>query len=401
MSLIPPTAPSATPTPLQAKLPSLTGLRFIAAALVFLFHASLTYMPMNPFADEGIAEGFHWLFSKAGWMGVSFFFVLSGFVLTWSARPQDSVTAFWRRRLLKIFPNHLATWALAMVLFAGVMTPAAAWLPSLFLVHSWFPDPAVHLSANQPAWSLCSELLFYLLFPFIIRPLVKIRANRLWGWAAAMVVGMVAVQLVTDFLAPASPPAPGTPVTVWQWWIGYNFPPLRLFEFVLGMLLARLVREGRFPAVRILPATVLVLAGYALALAVPFLYGLNVATIVPVSVLICAVAMADTKGTPTVLRSRTMQWLGEVSFAFYLAHYVVLYFSRTALMGRQVYGTAAAVAEIAGTFLATLLLGWLLLVCVERPVMRRWARPRRAPALTPPAPAEAAVHAGGAPVPPL
>ncbi len=79
--------------------PSLTGLRFIAAALVFAFHSSLTNFPLSPFADEDVAHGYEWLFSKAGWIGVSFFFILSGFVLTWSSRGGDTLTSFWRRRL--------------------------------------------------------------------------------------------------------------------------------------------------------------------------------------------------------------------------------------------------------------------------------------------------------------
>ncbi|KOX07581.1 acyltransferase family protein [Streptomyces sp. NRRL B-3648] len=369
--------PSNSPPAPRPKLPSLTGLRFIAAALVFFFHASLIFISMNPFADPDLADGFRWLFSKAGWMGVSFFFVLSGFVLTWSARPGDTVTGFWRRRLLKIFPNHAVTWALAMLLFAGSAVPVKVWLPNLFLVHSWFPDPAVHLSLNAPAWSLCSELLFYLLFPFLLRPVLRIKERALWVWAAAMVAGMLAVQLVTDFLAPGSPAAPGTDVTVWQFWFGYNFPPVRMFEFVLGMILARLVLAGAFPRIAIVPAAVLCLAGYAAAMAVPFLYGLNLMTVVPISLLICAVAYADVEGTRTVLRGRAMQWLGEVSFGFYLAQQIVLSFVRTKLMDERTVATPVGIAVVATEFAGALALGWLLLVCVERPVMRRWARPRR------------------------
>ncbi|MEY9947537.1 acyltransferase family protein [Kitasatospora sp. GAS1066B] len=368
----------------RAKLPSLTGLRFIAAALVFFFHATFSNPPMNPYADPSWQEGFRWLFSKAGWMGVSFFFVLSGFVLTWSARPQDTATGFWRRRLLKVFPNHIAMWALAMVLFAGAMTPVSAWLPNLFLLHSWFPQHATFISVNPPSWSLCSELLFYLLFPFLIRPIMRIKEGALWVWAGAMVAGMLAVQLFTDFLAPSSPPTPeGFGISLWQFWFGYNFPPVRMFEFVLGMILARLVLAGRFPRVRILPAALLCVVGYAVAMVVPFLYGLNLATIVPIALLICAVARADVDGRPTVLRGRTMQWLGTVSFGFYLAQYVVMYFGRTTLMDRRLFGPVLGTLVLLGFFFATLLVGWLLLVCVERPVMRRWARSSTDPVAVP------------------
>ncbi|MET9535596.1 acyltransferase [Streptomyces sp. NPDC006649] len=376
-----PTSPRLSLSPAPAaphahSLPSLTGLRFAAAALVFGYHASLTFLPMNPFADGGLADGFATLFSKAGWMGVSFFFVLSGFVLTWSADPRDTVTGFWRRRLLKIFPNHVVTWALALALFAGALSPLPVWLPNLFLVHSWFPEPTVYLGVNSPAWSLCSELLFYLLFPLLIRLVLRLRTAGLWAWAAGMVAAMVAVQLVTDLLVPDSPASFGAPVSTWQFWIGYNFPPVRMFEFVLGMLLARLVLAGRFPRVPLSAAALLAAAGYALALWVPWLYGLNVATIVPVGVLICAVAVSDVRGMPSVLRGRAAQWLGEVSFAFYMVHYIVLTYARTELMGGHRYGPAAGMAVLLTLFLASLLAGGLLMVCVERPVMRRWAGPK-------------------------
>ncbi|MEW2620836.1 acyltransferase [Streptomyces sp. NPDC048106] len=360
----------------RSKLPSLTGLRFIAAALVFFFHATFSDPPMNPFADERWEEGFRWLFSKAGWTGVSFFFVLSGFVLTWSARPGDTATGFWRRRLLKIFPNHVVMWAAAMVLFAGSMTPVSAWLPNLFLIHSWFPQHETFISVNPPSWSLCSELLFYLLFPLLLGPVLRIKERALGLWAAVMVAGMLAVQLVTDFLMPQHPPTPeGFGISLWEFWFGYNFPPVRMFEFVLGMILARLVMSGAAPRVGIVPAALLCLVGYAAAMAVPFLYGLNLMTVVPIALLICAVARADVEGTPTVLRGRTMQWLGEVSFGFYLAQYVVMYSIRTRLMDERLFSPPVGVLVLLGFFCATLLVGWALLVFVERPVMRRWARP--------------------------
>jgi len=107
-----------------SRLPSLTGLRFLAALSVFLFHSSLASSPIppngpvTPFADQGFAHGYAAVLGHAGPLGVSFFFVLSGFVLTWSSRPGEPARAFLRRRVVKIYPNHVVMWAVALLLFA-------------------------------------------------------------------------------------------------------------------------------------------------------------------------------------------------------------------------------------------------------------------------------------------
>ncbi|MEU5082058.1 MULTISPECIES: acyltransferase family protein [Streptomyces] len=368
--------PDRQPSGTRQKLPSLTGLRFYAAALVFCFHTSLTKM-VDPFADRDFADGYGLLFGKAGWAGVSFFFILSGFVLAWSARPGERLGPFYRRRLLKIYPNHVVTWALTLLLFSSTVGGVSVWLPNLFLVHSWIPRLDTFVSVNQPSWSLCSELLFYLLFPLLWRWVKNLRSGRLWAWFAVTFAGLLLTQIVIDTLVPATPRLTEWPLSETQWWLAYNIPPLRLFEFVLGMLMARILREGRWIGLGIAPALALTGAGYALALAVPWQYGLNVTLAVPLALLVTAVAAADVTGRPTGLRGRAMTLLGEVSFAFYLVHYLVLLAVQDLLDGRR-FATPVALAVLAVAFVVAQLLGWLLYAAVERPVMRRWAgRPRK------------------------
>ena len=99
-----------------SRLPTLTGMRFIAAAMVFLFHANLEGL----FASPEAGGTFNAIASQGGWTGVGFFFILSGFVLTWAARPGDSTPRFWRRRFFKIYPNHLVTFIAALLLLTVV-----------------------------------------------------------------------------------------------------------------------------------------------------------------------------------------------------------------------------------------------------------------------------------------
>src|SRR4051794_11942901 len=88
-----------------AALPSLTGLRFIAALAVVAWHARPDHIP-------GLLQP---LFTSAQ-SGVAFFFLLSGFVLTWSSRRDDTPRSFYWRRVARVVPNHVVTWLVALVL---------------------------------------------------------------------------------------------------------------------------------------------------------------------------------------------------------------------------------------------------------------------------------------------
>lgn len=380
----------ATPPDRGSRLPSLTGLRFLAALSVFLFHSSLAssplppFGPVTPFADKRIAADYAFVLGHGGPMGVSFFFVLSGFVLTWSSRPGEPARAFLRRRIVKIYPNHVVTWAVCLLLFAWASGGPLAWFTNLLLLQGYFPQPTISLSGNPPSWSLCSEMLFYLCFPLLIGPLRRIPVRRLWFWATAMVVGTVVVQLINQFLIPGTARAPEYPIPDMQMWFGYSFPVNRLFEFVLGAVLALLVRAGRWPRIGLVPAGLLLLAGYTAALYMPVSYSFIVSTIVPIGVLIATVADRDARGRRTVFGGRVMVWLGEVSYAFYLCQGVTLFYVRR-LFGDSLFPTAVGVLVLIGLCALTLLAGWLLHSRVEEPMMRRWSRPRR-PALVGPEP---------------
>ncbi|MER6129333.1 acyltransferase [Streptomyces sp. NPDC001795] len=370
-------------------LPSLTGMRFFAALLVFFIHALQPIGPVdptgpvNPFADKSIAQGLLKFFGPAGYLGVSFFFLLSGFVITWSVKPGERVTAYWRRRIVKIFPNHVVMWAAAMILFASAYTPMSTWLPNLFLVNSWIDKFTVQMSVNAPSWSLCSEFLFYMSFPLLLLAVRRIREERLWWWAGAMVAATVGVGAVTTQLLPDTPRLPVIPLSPTQNWFNYTFPPMRMFEFVLGMLLARIVIADRWPRIRAVWVVALLVAGYAAAMYVPAPFNFVSATIVPFGVAIASVADADVRGVRTHLDGRVLVWLGNVSFGFYLCQGVVIFWGRQALLGNGQFSTPVAILVMIGMFAATLLGGWILYAFVETPAMRYLSKSRRSGGLGP------------------
>ncbi|HEU5332602.1 MAG TPA: acyltransferase [Actinocrinis sp.] len=355
------------------RLPSLTGMRFFAALAVFLYH--LTIFQFSPFGGAfGARAG--WLFGKSGWAGVSFFFVLSGFVLTWSARPGDGARPFIRRRLVKLFPSHLLTFGLAMALFASAYTTWREWLPNILLLHAWSPDYHVSFSVNIPSWSLSCELLFYVCFPVLLRLIKKIDAKHLWSWVIGLVALDFAVPVVAYATLPNAPQAPGFPVGLTQNWLVYQFPPVRMIEFVVGMLMARIVLSDKWINVRILPALALFAGAYTIGLNVPYLYSLAAVMLIPIALLVAAVAVADLRGTTSVLRGRVMTHLGDVSFAFYLTQAIVLMYGTRFLNPHKPYDIVAGLALCLFEGVVVMALAQAIHAWVEMPMMRRFSRPR-------------------------
>ncbi len=143
-------------------LPSLDGLRGVAALLVVFYHF-------------GIEFGFH---PPPGYLGVLIFFVLSGFLITWlllkeaDATGTVSLGGFYLRRSLRIFPAFYGFWIFSV----GVRVIAhrtVAWgaaFASFFYVSNYYYSLVPRADTFLlHTWSLANEEQFYLLWPWIFR----------------------------------------------------------------------------------------------------------------------------------------------------------------------------------------------------------------------------------------
>src|SRR5689334_18623603 len=122
------------------RIDSLTGLRFLAAGAVLLHH---TFAPtiLNP----GVVRlpGTRHL-AVVGYVGVTAFFVLSGFVLAWSWDDRRTKAGFYGRRFARVWPLHALTFMTVVLAIEPVVggvgnvdtSPARA-AAGLALVHSW------------------------------------------------------------------------------------------------------------------------------------------------------------------------------------------------------------------------------------------------------------------------
>jgi peptidoglycan/LPS O-acetylase OafA/YrhL len=310
---------------------------------------------------------------RAGYVGVSLFFILSGFVLVWADGAAMPPRTFYRRRLARIYPNHVATWLLAVTLFIAWATPISpvSAVLNLLLLQAWVPSSQINFGLNGVAWSLSCEAFFYLMFPLLIRwmnPLSARAQRRLLLCAGGLVVALPAA------LWPLGSFQPDAPHLSFTFWLLYVCPLTRLAEFVVGMLLALQIRAGWRPPVTLPVAAALAVGGWLVA---DYAGALSIAavTLIPFALLISAAATADINRRPTVFASRVCVLLGELSYAFYLLHQLLI---RAAEHTIGLFGTWPATALGAMTLLAiTITASALLYRLVEHPARRLITQPAR------------------------
>ncbi|MEU4343908.1 acyltransferase [Nocardia sp. NPDC023852] len=409
---VPATQDSLGPNPSGRGLPGLTGARWWAAATVFILHA-LVFLPTYPFQKSQLFRRIHQDFvpMQFGATAVTFFFVLSGFIIYWSFRPGTSTVAFLRRRALKIYPTHLVA-AAAFILVAAVpLSRTVAWVPNLLLIHTWVPKWTTVGGLNVPSWSLAAEVLFYLSFPLVLPLVRRIHTDRLLPWITGLLVFIILLNTAyylgldgptstTNAFAPRLVPGEVSPPTelhaspawfrqadipiVQSYWFSYNFPLSRLPEFFAGMLVARMVIEGRWRTTRLtLPVVALALA-YAATWVVPVTYKMSALVVGPICALVATIAARDLQGVSGLIASRPLVWLGNISFAFYAIQLPIMVLVTRLVIGGRQFGFLGWLGCTTLCFALSVLAAAAIYHWVDLPVMRRFAhrRPRKSPHLT-------------------
>ncbi|MDN4611966.1 acyltransferase family protein [Arthrobacter burdickii] len=341
-------------------LRSLTGLRFYAAFIVVIYHVWRIY------------DGAAWIGPLAGYgyTGVTFFFILSGFVLCWSHKPGITTGAFYWHRFARVWPLHALTTLFAIILGLAAGT-TLSWksLPFvLTLTHAWLPGED-RFAFNGPSWSLSNEMFFYALFPLIFLLLAKQGKPLVWAgvtFTATALVGLAAMGVILRY-------SPGN--------IGfalYTMPAFRLAEFIMGICLALAMQRGWRPRFGLHHAVAAAITVYALLavttglhsgnpLELPNFVG-NLVMGVPFAMIITAGAAGDLRGNGGLVRSPLMLKLGSWSFALYLIHELVL--RATEPLADTLSAVPTVLLAIAAVALSILIAGGLYNY-FERPVEKQ------------------------------
>lgn len=342
-----------------------TSLRGIAAVLVVAFHYAV------PLRDVGFDVNRYTIAVARGYLLVDLFFILSGYILchVYSHRLVDigSMALFFRARLARIYPLHLATLLLlvgcqvALPPLAGISVafgkPDTLWL-NILDIHAW--GMLTHYDWNFPSWSISAEFAAYLLFPVIC---IAMR------FAPAITFGILAASVVARIIfVSLTPPR-------------YHFEQLAVLEclpmFFLGISLYRSRASALRSSFVMTSALQLVaLTGIVLAMHA----GLNDAALIFPFALLVYATQADTGAARGVLTSRPLVMLGEWSYSIYMIHIPVLFLLQLAWPGIAVQplglsAPAATVSLVLASTIMTAMLGGLSFHYFEKPI-RDWLRPR-------------------------
>ena len=362
----------------------LTSLRFLFAFMVFGSHIQFfdaaTYPRYAKWYELIIGEGF---------IGVSFFFILSGFILSLNyderlLSRRVSFREFWVARIARVYPLHLVTLLLALGFmfysaepYAGPFENMATGLNVLFtnatLLQAFIPEMGYYFSYNWPSWSISDEMFFYFAFPFIVFLLVRNKLLLRFGWVLFLAVPyLMQVSQEEEFHK-----------------LFYINPFFRLVDFLVGIALHQVYKQGfvgRAYRSR-LGATVLEVLALASFVAV-FHFHLDFAIVyryscyywLPIAFVI--LSFSYQRGyISTLLSGRTMVLLGEISFSFYLIHQLVIRWLKYENDQRGLFDNMYVLAAL--MFVLSMGLSYLLHRYVEMPcnhyIKARYKRSRFAP----------------------
>lgn len=360
--------------PIQA----LTGLRFFAALAVFVYHIEVFTRP-----DSG-----HY---PVGPVAVSFFFILSGYILTRVYHDRLAIGPVWGKetrrflitRIARLWPLHVLCLGF-VIAFGGWIHISDHWgeknslaslAANLFMVHSWVPIDSWFLGFNAVSWSIATELFFYLCFPVFFAARKHI---------VLVFLSMLALTLLIQ-----------------RWLEDWNESPLRpewfslgsmvmanplgfLWQFCLGMVIAMPASEN--PAGPIgekrrnvlfdttietisllsIPLIIYAIANDPSALGRLFHFArfdptswLRFALVVPAFAVVIYVFGRSSGLWSRLFGCRLLVWLGETSFGFYMIHQIVLMMLEPRPIDNATW--------IAGSFLITVFAAGIVFRLIEVP----------------------------------
>lgn len=300
------------------RLNALTSLRFIAAFGVFLHHFHMLHDSNNH-----IIKWFSSLLFE-GFVGVTFFYILSGFIISFSYKQHTlkskfKTSDFLFNRIARLYPVHILTLFVAIYFYIPSynyeLIHLDQFIYNALLMQSAIPDPMYFFSFNGVSWSVSTEMFFYIAFIF----LVTLNNKQLFIFACAVLA--LIIYHMTNVADTAK----------YAGWTYYINPAFRVIDFIVGMLLFRIydtgkhaISEGKATILEVASLIILVAAMWYGMRNIGMKYRYDIFYIIPMSLVVYVFAY----GRGAI--SRAISWkpivfLGEASFSLYMIHQICIY----------------------------------------------------------------------------
>lgn len=291
------------------RIEQLTFTRFIAAIIIVIYHyGQNSFLFKNKYVFFIFQQGYYW---------VSYFFMLSGFVMivAYGNREKIDFFSFLKNRLARFYPLYLlAGFILAAIYQFENITIFDVTL-YLTMLQTWIPEKA--FAINPPGWSLSVELFFYLLFPFFANKLFSrfsLKTNTIW-----IISFWFISQLFFHLLLYKIIVIPNFELTVF-----YHYPLLHLNAFFVGNLagmfyIKKLKNQHKNYLIQIFCLLTLLILALRFPVGLDFQTGLLAVIFIPLIVLI---ALSNDKLTQFFTRKEFV-FLGEISFGIYILQFPV------------------------------------------------------------------------------
>lgn len=291
---------------MRNEIKSLTGLRGIVALWVTVFHFI--------FFEN------YWIRSVVGkgYVAVDIFFVLSAFLLTVSYSDKfknlstEVVQRFYKKRVNRIYPVYFAS-VIFIVLFIADNVSLSEFLVNAGLLQCFF-NP--NYSLNEVYWSLSTEWICYLIFPFMLWMILRYRING-WVLVAAGLILRVILPYLPDMYWDDAPLIGNRSTQYLDVVFGVNSLIRTISCYFLGIGIAFLP-EMRFRKNN------LFIYGVAAVFFLLLYAGRGVFFVPLLSALIIRHLYSERKSIiKTFLENRVVYFLGNISYSLYIIHYIV------------------------------------------------------------------------------
>jgi len=351
-------------TETKGYMPGLDGLRALAVLAVIIYHQNLNW-------------------GQGGLLGVTLFFVLSGYLITgilmrqWENSGKIDLKDFWLRRARRLLPA-------LFLLLAGVGLWLALWdmerlvsikqeiLAAIFYVNNWYevfhevsyfesfgpPSPLGHL------WSLAVEEQFYLLWPLLLGLGLRFFGKSKWLTGGTIALALVSALAMTMTYTPGLDPSRvyyGTDTRAFSLLIGAALAMILPREKMKEELAGRnkVILEG----VGVLALLVVLVMMVGVNPYKPFLYQGGLLAFSVAAACLVAVLAHPASFLARVFSWRPLRWIGETSYGIYLWHYPVIILTDP-FINRNGFNLSLTLMQI----VITLILATLSRYLVEEPI---------------------------------